>query len=128
MLESCKHLEEKKEEISDSSETITQGIYEHNVFVVQSVDGYTQPQAESLAHLLQYLVKNGHIPNGEISSAEEFVSQKVDNNGELFEAVYLHFNTEDGQDYYALILKNNDIYVIYKGPIENNEYVWAVVE
>ena len=124
----CKHFEGKNEEMPNPTEDSAQSVYERNIAIIQNVEGYSESDAKAVADLLPCLIDIGTVPNGEILFAEKFIWQSVNYQGELFEKTYLHFRTADNEDYYARLTKSSRVYVIYKGPIENNEYVWAVIE
>lgn len=123
----CSHRE-KIEATPLPTEDLEQEIYDNNVAIVQDVSGYSKSDAKALARILQQLAEKGTIQNSKITCAEEFIDHYIDSQGVEYNDTYLHFVTEDNETFYALITGNSDVYVIYRGPIENNEYVWGIIE
>lgn len=102
--------------------------YEYNVELVKNVDGYTEADAKALMRVMEHLVQQGSMPNDRMVSAEKYVHQTTDQQGQTHEDAYLRFVTEDGETYYAMILNNSDVYMVIRGSLEEGQCIWVIVE
>lgn len=103
-------------------------IQEYNVELVKNVEGYTEADAKALMRVMAQLVQWGSMPNDRMVSAENYVHQTTDQQGQPQEDTYLRFVTEDGETYYAMILDNSDVYMVIRGSIEEGKCIWVIVE
>lgn len=102
--------------------------YEYNVELVKNVEGYTEADAKALMRVMEHLVQQGSMPNDRMVSAEKYVHQATDQQGQTHEDTYLRFVTEDGEVYYAMILNNSNVYMVIRGSLEKGQCIWVILE
>ncbi len=117
----CQMRSQKPAENEQATDSELLNSCEHNVEIIQAVEGYCEADGIALSDALERLADKAVIKSTRITAAKDYEGQ------------YLHILTEDEAEYYVRFMRNKEqtrsfVWEIYKGPIENRESIWMAIE